>query len=51
MTAQTNYICLKLLGLEKFLAIGMWRAPVGDEEIRNCDLELVCKQLSNFFIY
>ena len=51
MTAANELHLFKILGLEKFLAIGMWRAPVGDEEIRNYDLELVRKQLSNFFIY
>ena len=51
MIAANEIHSFKVLGLEKFLAIGMWRAPGGDEEIRNIDLEVVRKQLSNFFIY
>ena len=51
MTAANEIHSFNILGLEKFLAIGMWRAPGGDEETRNCDLEVVRKQLSNFFIY
>ena len=51
MTAANEIHSFKILGLEKFLAIGMWRAPGGDEEIRNVDLEVIRKHLSNFSIY
>ena len=51
MTAANEIHSFNILGLEKFLAISMWRAPGGDEEILNIDLEVVRKQLSNFSIY
>ena len=42
MTAENGIHSFKILGLEKFLAIGMWWAPRGDEEILNL--------ISNWFV-